>query len=182
MFVFTTDEQLAGTVRDFFAAGTETTSLTLRWALLYLMHHPEIKTKLQKEIDSVLGKEQPAMEHKERMPMVEAFLLEVQRMANILPLNLPHTTKEDFWYQGYLFPKDSIMFFMIDSVLSDPEIFPEPLKFNPERFLDEDGKFAGEQKEKMIPFSTGKSRHISVIHKTYFYLTLLYEIYSNLIS
>lgn len=151
-----TDEQLAGSVRDFFAAGTETTSLTLRWALLYLMHHPEIKQKLQTEIDTVLGGDKPTMEIKDRLPMVDAFLLEVQRLGNILPLNLPHTTKEDFWYQGYLFPKNAIMFFMIDSVLSDPAIFTEPLKFNPERFIDADGQFGGEQKDKMIPFSTGR--------------------------
>lgn len=80
-------------------------------------------------------------------------------MANILPLNLPHTTKEDFWYQGHRFAKDSVMFFMIDSVLIDPEIFPEPSKFNPERFIDTNGKCSGEQKEKMIPFSTGKLRN-----------------------
>lgn len=119
------------------------------------MHHPEIKQKLQTEIDTVLGGDKPTMEIKDKLPMVDAFLLEVQRLGNILPLNLPHTTKEDFWYQGYLFPKNAIMVFMIDSVLSDPEIFPEPLKFNPERFIDADGKFAGEQKDKMIPFSTG---------------------------
>lgn len=119
------------------------------------MHHPEVKQKLQTEIDTVLGGDKPTMEIKDRLPMVDAFLLEVQRLGNILPLNLPHTTKEDFWYQGYLFPKNAIMFFMIDSVLSDPAIFPEPLKFNPERFIDADGQFGGEQKDKMIPFSTG---------------------------
>lgn len=67
------DEQLAGSVRDFFAAGTETTSLTLRWALLYLMHHPEIKQKLQTEIDTVLGGDKPTMEIKDKLPMVDAF-------------------------------------------------------------------------------------------------------------
>lgn len=119
------------------------------------MHYPEIKTQLQKDIDNVLGQGLPTMDHKEQLPMVEAFLLEVQRMANILPLNLPHTSKEDFWYQGYRFPKNSVMFFMIDSVLTDSDIFPEPTKFNPTRFIDENGKCSGEQKEKMIPFSTG---------------------------
>lgn len=120
------------------------------------MHYPEIKQKLQKDVDCVLGQGLPTMDHKDQLPIVEAFLLEVQRMANILPLNLPHTTKEDFWYKGHLFAKGSVMFFMIDSVLTDPEIFPEPSKFNPERFIDANGKCSGEQKEKMIAFSTGK--------------------------
>ncbi|XP_061185640.1 cytochrome P450 2C20-like [Saccostrea echinata] len=151
-----TDEQLAGSVRDFFTAGTETTSLTLRWALLYLIHYPEIQEQLKKDIDSVIGQGQPNMEHKEQLPRVEVFLLEVQRVANILPLNLPHTTSEDIWYKGYIFPKGAVMFFLIDSVLSDPEIFPEPAKFNPQRFLDENGKLSVEKKEKVTAFSTGR--------------------------
>lgn len=151
-----TDEQLAGSVRDFFTAGTQPTSLTLTWVLLYLTNYPEMQRKLQKDIDSVIGQGQPNMEHKEQLPMVEAFILEVQRVANIVPLNLPHTTSEDFWFQGYLFPKGAVMFFLLDSVLSDPAIFPEPSKFKPERFLDENGKCSTVQKDKLIAFSTGR--------------------------
>jgi hypothetical protein len=77
-------------------------------------------------------------------------------MANLIPLNLPHTSNEDFVYNGYIFPKGAIVFGVLDSVLNDPEVFPEPLQFRPERFLDENGNCLGEQKEKLIPFSIGK--------------------------
>jgi cytochrome P450 len=97
------------------------------------------------------------MEHKDKLPRVEAFILEVQRLANLVPLNLPHAPKEGFTYNGHLFPKGSIVFFILDSVLSDPEIFPEPSKCRPERFLDSSGKCSGGQKDKLIPFATGKS-------------------------
>uniref|UniRef100_A0A8W8IX58 Uncharacterized protein n=2 Tax=Magallana gigas TaxID=29159 RepID=A0A8W8IX58_MAGGI len=95
------------------------------------------------------------MEHKEQLPLVEAFILEVQRHANIFPLT-PHAPKEDFTYKGYYLPKGTFVFFALDSVLTDPDIFPEPSKFKPERFLDDSGKCTGEQKEKLIPFSTGR--------------------------
>ncbi|XP_061181536.1 cytochrome P450 2B4-like [Saccostrea echinata] len=151
-----TDEQLIVSVRDFFAAGTETTSTTLRWALLYLIHYPHWQKRLQKDIDEVIGQGQPRMEHREQLPMVDAFILEIQRLANILPLSLPHASNEDFVYNGHLFPKGVIVFCVLDSVLSDPEIFPEPSKLKPERFLDESGKCQGEQKNRLIPFSMGR--------------------------
>ncbi|XP_065924975.1 cytochrome P450 2C23 isoform X1 [Magallana gigas] len=151
-----TDEQLKISVREFFAAGTETTSTTLIWSLLFLIHHPEWQQKLRDDIDAVIGQSQPTMEHKEQLPLVEAFILEVQRHANLFPLGLPHAPKEDFNYKGYHLPKGSFMFFVLDSVMTDPEIFPEPTKFKPERFLDNGGTCNGEQKEKLIPFSTGR--------------------------
>ncbi|XP_062572251.1 cytochrome P450 2B4-like [Saccostrea cucullata] len=151
-----TDEQLVVSVRDFFAAGTETTSTTLRWALLYLIHYPHWQKRLQKDIDEVIGQGQPKMEHREQLPLVDAFILEVQRLANIVPMNLPHAANEDFVYNGHRFAKGVIVFCVLDSVLSDPENFPEPSKFKPERFLDENGKCQGEQKKKLIPFSIGR--------------------------
>nr|XP_011435294.1 cytochrome P450 2C50 isoform X1 [Crassostrea gigas] len=151
-----TDDQLKISVREFFAAGTETTSTTLRWALLFLIHFPDWQKKLRDNIDAVIGQSQPKMEHKEQLPLVEAFILEVQRHANLVPLAIPHAPKEDFNYKGYYLPKGTFMFFVLDSVMSDPEIFPEPTKFQPGRFLDNRGKCNGEQKEKLIPFSTGR--------------------------
>jgi cytochrome P450 len=154
------DAQLNISVRDFFGAGTETTSTTLRWALLYLIHHQDWQRRLQDDIDDVIGQGQPQMGHKDKLPRVEAFILEVQRLANLVPINLPHAPKEDFTFNGFLFPKGATVFFVLDSVMSDPEIFPEPSKFKPERFLDPSGKCSGEQNDKLIPFATGRSCRI----------------------
>ncbi|XP_048745406.2 cytochrome P450 2C15-like isoform X2 [Ostrea edulis] len=150
-----TDEQLNHSLRDFFVAGTETTSTTLRWALLYLIHHQDWQKTLQNDIDDVIGQAQPKMEHKDELPRIEAFILEVQRSANIAPVSVPHTSNEDFIYHGYIFPKGAIVFGALDSVMSDPEIFPEPSTFKPERFLNDIGKCYGDQKTKMIPYSIG---------------------------
>ena len=84
------DDQLVASVRDIFAGGTETTYTTLRWALLFLIHHPNWQTKLRKEIDDVIGQDQPMMEHKDQMPLVEAFSLEVQRLGNLTTNAVPH--------------------------------------------------------------------------------------------
>lgn len=65
-------------------------------------------------------------------------------MVNILFLNFLYIMKEDFWYKGYWFLKGLVMFFMIDFVLIDFEIFFELLRFNFERFIDINGKCLGE--------------------------------------
>jgi cytochrome P450 family 2 subfamily K len=123
--------------------------------LLYLIRYQDWQKRLQDDIDDVIGQAQPKMEHRDKLPRVEAFILEVQRLGNLITLNVPHTSTEDFTYNGYIFPKGAIVFGALDSVMSDPEIFPEPSIFKPERFLDDSGKCSGESKTKLIPFSIG---------------------------
>jgi hypothetical protein len=53
------DEQLTHSVQDFFDAGIETTSSTLKWALLYLIHHQDCQKTLQDDIDDFIGQGQP---------------------------------------------------------------------------------------------------------------------------
>lgn len=150
-----TDEQLTITIREIFGAGTETTSTTIVWLLIFLIHHPKLQEELRENIDDVIGQSQPKMEDKENLPMVEAFILEVQRVANVAPFAIPHAPKEDFFFKGYLFPKGTCVTFDMESIMDDPEIFPEPSQFKPQRFIDENGKCVGAQKEKLIPFSIG---------------------------
>ena len=52
----TGDKNLLAVIADLFGAGSETTSLTLSWAVLYLSKFREIQNKLQEELDNVVGK------------------------------------------------------------------------------------------------------------------------------
>ncbi|XP_027708530.1 cytochrome P450 2J2-like [Vombatus ursinus] len=91
---------------DLFFAGTETTSTTLRWALLYMAFYPEIQGKIQAEIDRVVGQlRQPTMADKENMPYTNAAIHEVQRMGDILPFNVPRVATVDTTVAGYHVPK-----------------------------------------------------------------------------
>ncbi|KAI8512180.1 hypothetical protein Bbelb_088190 [Branchiostoma belcheri] len=54
-----TEDQLVATVFDLFIGGTESTSTALRWVSLLMMVNPDIQRKVQQEIDSVLGPDQP---------------------------------------------------------------------------------------------------------------------------
>ncbi|XP_059516835.1 cytochrome P450 2C19-like [Myotis daubentonii] len=150
-----TIDNLTITVSDFFGAGTETTSTTLRYALLLLLKHPEVSAKVQEEIYRVVGREQsPCMQDRSHMPYTDAMVHEVQRHLNLLPTNLPHAVTCDVNFRNYLIPKGTTIITNLTSVLRDDKEFPDPEKFDPGHFLDEGGNF--KKSDYFMAFSAGK--------------------------
>lgn len=60
------EHSLLVTLLDLFMAGADTTSTTLYWAFLYMVLHENVQLKVQQEIDHVLGKLAPTIEHRKR--------------------------------------------------------------------------------------------------------------------
>ncbi|XP_061593793.1 cytochrome P450 2J4-like [Cololabis saira] len=140
---------------DLFLAGTETTSTTLQWALIYLIKNPQIQEKVQAEIDCVIGQtRQPSMADRPNLPYTDAVIHEIQRMGNIVPLNGPRVAAKDTTLGGYFIPKGTSLMPMLTSVLFDKSEWETPDTFNPGHFLNADGQFV--KKEAFLPFSAGK--------------------------
>ena len=151
---FVNSKHLPFTVLGLFGAGTETTSTTLQWAVLYMMANPEIQDHVQKEIDSVVGRNRlPRLADKDDLPYTAATLLEIQRIVTVAPLGVAHSCGEETTLEGYTIPKGSIVVPNLWAVHHDPDIWDEPDKFKPERFLDANGCL--QEREELIPFSTG---------------------------
>ncbi|KAG1651569.1 Cytochrome P450 2U1 [Nymphon striatum] len=148
-------EQLQHVIGDLFAGGTETGSTTIKWALLFMIHHPKIQEKVQAEIDEVIGKERlPTMEDKRLLPFTTATLQEVERLASVAPFGVPRSNDKPAEFAGYKFPENSIFLFNLYNVHRDPTYWKNPLDFDPNRFIDKDGKDF--RPPYLMPFGSGK--------------------------
>ncbi|XP_013376236.1 PREDICTED: cytochrome P450 2J2-like isoform X2 [Chinchilla lanigera] len=148
------EENLICSTLDLFFAGTETTSTTLRWGLLYMVLYPEVQEKVHAEIDRVIGQgQQPSLANRESMPYTNAVIHEVLRMGNIIPLNAPREMAVDTSFGGYHLPKGTIVLTNLTALHRDPTEWASPDTFNPEHFL-ENGQF--KKRESFLPFSVGK--------------------------
>lgn len=149
------DENLSMVTSDLFVAGMVSTSTTLTWALLLMILHPDVQRRVQQEIDEVIGQaRQPEMGDQAHMPFTMAVVHEVQRYADIVPLGVPHMTTRDIKVQGFLIPKGTRLITNLSSVLKDKTAWKKPFRFDPEHFLDAEGRFV--KQEAFMPFSAGR--------------------------
>uniref|UniRef100_A0A8C3MCY4 Uncharacterized protein n=1 Tax=Geospiza parvula TaxID=87175 RepID=A0A8C3MCY4_GEOPR len=135
-------ENMVQTVVDLLLGGTETTSTTLLWALLYMVQYPEIQEKVQREIEAVLEPSHViSYEDRKQLPYTNAVIHEALRYSNVTSVDL------------CCFLQGTLVLPNLHSVVYDTEHWETPWKFNPDHFLDLDGNFVN--KEAFLPFSAG---------------------------
>ncbi|XP_015675893.2 cytochrome P450 2J5-like [Protobothrops mucrosquamatus] len=174
------EENLAQCILDFFAAGTETTVATLMWALLLLTNHPDIQGKVQKEIEDVFGFSRSiSYQDRKKLPYTNAAIHEMQRVKYIFLAGAPTQSTKEVNMKGYCIPKGTIIAPNLHSVLLDPEQWETPKEFNPNHFLDKDGKFI--EREEFLPFGIGQrscvGEHLARI-EIFIFLTNLLRAFS----
>uniref|UniRef100_H2Y8M8 Uncharacterized protein n=1 Tax=Ciona savignyi TaxID=51511 RepID=H2Y8M8_CIOSA len=152
-----TEEQLVPLVRDLFMAGTDTSSTTITWAILFLASFPDVQGRIHEEIDTIIEYNQrPSISFEDKMPYVRAVLQETFRLRPPLPLSVPHVAHCNTSLMGYRIPKGAIILTNTWGIQNNPKLWPEPEKFKPERHIDEFGKFI--KSPDVIPFNIG-TRH-----------------------
>ncbi|KAJ2917332.1 hypothetical protein MD484_g3042, partial [Candolleomyces efflorescens] len=103
---------------------------------LALCLYPEVQRRAKEEIDKVVGLERlPDFNDRPQLVYIQAFIMELLRWHQPAPLGVPHATSEDDIYEGYFIPKGTVVFGNIWHILHDPEVYPDPFRFNPDRYL-----------------------------------------------
>lgn len=159
-----TEDHLVMTMNDVFNAGLETTATTLRWLLAYMVTYPEVQARLHAELDDVIGcGRMPCLKDRGNLPYLESTIAEVLRIAAIVPLSLPHKATCDTTLGGYDVPKDTMLITNVWAMHHDVDEWVKPEVFNPERFLDKEGKYGGSERKvsaagvrSYLPFSAGR--------------------------
>ncbi|MEO1646523.1 MAG: cytochrome P450, partial [Chloroflexota bacterium] len=166
MLVHATDEetneqmtrpQLFDETMTMFSAGFETTSTTVAWLLYLLDQHPEIKQRVQAEIDDALGTRKPTFEDFRKLPYCRMVFQEALRYYPASPM-IPRTTVEDDEINGQHIPANTMLLMFIYGLHHNPKLWDNPEVFDPERFAPDAPKQSS--RFAYMPFSTGPRKCI----------------------
>nr|BED43014.1 cytochrome P450 monooxygenase [Trametes versicolor] len=136
------EEICAGALMTTYMAGSDTTMASLRAFFLAMAMYPDVQKKAQAELDRVLGQTRlPEFEDRGNLPYLNAVVKELTRWHVVAPIGLPHAALEDDEYNGLFIPKGAMIISNFWSYSRDPDVYPDPGTFDPERFL-EDGKLS----------------------------------------
>ncbi|KZT03183.1 cytochrome P450 [Laetiporus sulphureus 93-53] len=118
-----------------YQAGIDTTSATITSFFLAMTLFPDIYRRAQAEMDTVVGRSRlPTHADRPSLPYLESVLKETFRWSPPVPLGVPHLVADDDEYRGYCIPGGSMIITNIWGMTRDPEMFPAPEVFDPERF------------------------------------------------
>ena len=147
------DSELRDELMTLMLAGHETTATAIAWSLYWVHRYPEIKAKLRAEIAS-LGTDPDPMELA-KLPYLDAVCKETLRIYPVAMLTFPRTVLEPTELMGYKLEVGQTLMGCIHLLHQREDIYPEPRKFKPERFLERE--FSAYE---FFPFGGGKRRCI----------------------
>jgi cytochrome P450 len=147
-----TDEQLRDEAMTIFLAGHETTANALTWTWYLLSQHPEIEARFHAEVDDVLKGALPTAEDFPRLRYTEMVFAEAMRLYPPAWV-IGRRALEDYQIDGYKIPASSILLMSPYVTHHDARFFPDPFRFDPERWTPEARE--SRQKFSYFPFGGG---------------------------
>lgn len=140
---------------DLFQAGTETTSNTLAFGIVHLLHNEVVQKRVRDELDRVIGPDRlPNLNDRPHLPYMDAVICEIQRISTVAPLGIIHRCTETVKFREFVIPKDTMALVSLYSVHMDPIYWKDPTTFRPERFLNSFGQILNH--DSFLPFGLGK--------------------------
>ncbi|OCH91504.1 CyP450 monooxygenase [Obba rivulosa] len=155
---YAAEEEIAENVAGIaYAAGADTTISTLQCFFQAMILFPEVQKSAQEELTRVVGPYRlPEFSDRAALPYINALCKECLRWQPVVPLGLAHRSIADDEYNGYLIPGGTILYQNTWGILHDPQMYPEPEEFKPERYL-KDGKMSADVMDPaMAAFGAGR--------------------------
>jgi cytochrome P450 len=146
------DDHIRSELRTLLIAGHETTAITLAWTLYTIHRHPEVRTRLLAELDALGPDADP--EAIAKLPYLSAVIDETLRLYPVVEVVF-RTLRKPWQFGGYELPAGMTIAPAISLVHQRPDLYPEPQRFKPERFLD-----AKPKPHEYLPFGGGHRRCI----------------------
>ncbi|HLX45637.1 MAG TPA: cytochrome P450 [Bryobacteraceae bacterium] len=147
-----TDKQVRDEALTLFLAGHETTANALTWTWYLLSQNPEAEARFHAEIDRVLGARLPTFDDLAQLKYVEMVFAESMRLFPPA-WGIGRRPLQAYRIGDYEIPARTVMLMSPYVVHRDPRWYPEPEKFDPDRFLPENA--AGRPKFSYFPFGGG---------------------------
>ncbi|XP_019267229.1 PREDICTED: cytochrome P450 CYP736A12-like [Nicotiana attenuata] len=134
----------------------DTSSTTVEWIFSELLRNPDVMKKLQNELEQVIGKNRMVEESDlENLEYLDMVIKEGFRLHPVVPLLIPHESIEDCTVDGFHIRKGSRILVNVWAIGRDPDIWPEPENFKPERFLGCNIDVKGHSFQ-LLPFGFGR--------------------------
>jgi cytochrome P450 len=146
------DQQARDEVVTIFFAGHETTAATMAWAFYLLSQHPEIEERLREEVQTVLNGRLPTFADLPKLVYMQQVINEVLRLYPAAYLFAREAVVEDR-IDGYTIPANILIFITPFVTHRDPKYWPEPERFDPDRFRPEQA--ARHPRHIYFPFGAG---------------------------
>ncbi|XP_059427748.1 cytochrome P450 81Q32-like [Corylus avellana] len=147
-----TDQIIKGLIMVLLLAGTDTSAVTLEWAMSNLLNHPDVLKKARVELDSQVGKKNLLDEPDvSKLHYLQSIISETLRLYPAAPLLVPHMSSDDCTVGGYDVPRNTMLLVNAWAIHRDPKVWDDATSFKPERF--EHGE---SDSHKLMPFGLGR--------------------------
>ncbi|KAF8549251.1 cytochrome P450 [Imleria badia] len=136
-------DEMAYLAGSLFGAGSDTSAVAITNMIMAAACYPEAQKRVQEELDMVIGKDRsklPTWEDSESLPQVHAYVLEVLRWRPVTPIGFAHRATQDIVWRGQWIPAGATVLGCHWAISRDPEVFPDPEKFDPQRWIDDEGR------------------------------------------
>lgn len=143
-------------ILDILVASMDTSASAIEWTISELIKHPRVMIEVQKELENVVGKQRMLDESDlDKLEYLNMVVKESFRLHPVVPLLIPHASREDCIVNGYHIPKNSRIFINTWAICRDENVWTDAEQFFPERFVGSDIDLRGHNFQ-LTPFGSGR--------------------------